>query len=161
MSNKTKEYLKIIGIECVFMIFTIIIAGICCAIQFIGKKYVEHWSGSVFNGDVYRYNYVMYVIGILLYFVSLIFVYKKLLSQVIGKLVNYHYLLIIIAWILCPLWVFIMLYSQLIIATVNLNLWNNMESTTMILVTIIGWPIISGILFTFYIIKSLIKMKHS
>ena len=161
MSNKTKEYLKIIGIECLFMIFTIIIAGICCAIQFIGKKYVDHWSGSVFNGDVYRYNYIMYVIGILLYFVSLLFVYKRFLARVICKLGNFHFLLIIIAWILCPLWVFIMLYSQLIITTVNLNLWNYMESTTMILVTIIGWPIISGILFTFYIIKSLIKMKHS
>lgn len=76
MRRKTKQYFKIIGIESIMMVFTIINADISCMIQFLGRLHVRHYSGF-FSGDVYRYNLLTYIIGIALYFGLFVFLYKK------------------------------------------------------------------------------------
>lgn len=161
MRRKTKQYFKIIGIESIMMVFTIMNADISCMIQFLGRLHVRHYSGF-FSGDVYRYNLFTYIIGIALYFGLFVFLYKKIMEKRVIHLVAYSIPFRILAWVICVLWAFVMFVTQTVVVFLKLGLGDIMEPEFMIWISVIGWPVVTALLIGMDIIrKNLLKGKNN
>lgn len=146
MKTETKQYLKIIGIESFMMVIAIIDACISCKIQFLGKGYVGPYSGSIFSGDVYRYNLLTYILEIAFYFGLFVFLYKRITEKSILQLATYNIPLKILAWVICVLWALVMFVTQVMVVFLELGMTDIMEPKFMIWISVIGWPVVTALL---------------
>lgn len=146
MKTETKQYLKIIGIESFMMVIAIIIAGISCKIQFLGKGCIGHYSGYIFSGDVYQYNLLTYMMWIAFYFGLFVFLYKRIMKKSVLQLAAYSISLKILAWIICVFWALVMFVAQVMVVFLELGLTDIMEPEFMIWISVIGWPMVTALL---------------
>ena len=128
------------GIICLYMILAILSACLCGFIQTLGKVYIGPWSSFISSGDNYRYNYIMYVIGFVMFFAFLHLLYKALLKKRLEATVMYKgdKIFAVIATIIgC-----ILMFAALIFETLLLfGFTDNIGPEFLFYLTLIGWPI--------------------
>lgn len=146
MKEKSKVFLKAIGVECLFMLSAAAVACLAMCVQFIGKKYIGTNSG-LFRGYDYRYNMVSYIAGTAIYFLYLIFSYKMIFRNYINLLSEYKIGMKILAWFICAAFSAGMSVIMIIGYIYLLGFSNTIDPDCLMFVTCIGWPVITAILF--------------
>ena len=145
-----KEYLKLIGAEIVYML--IVYAGVFVAseTQFLGRKYIDHYSSFIFSGDMYRYNIVAYTAGLAIFAAILYVGYAFWLKKFIPRLAECNW------WkktIFCVVGL-VLSFGELVILVLiylfKLGLGDDMGPSIMFLITTIGWPVVTGIFIIVY-----------
>ena len=128
------------GIICLYMLLVIFTACLCELVQLIGKVYIGPWSSFISTGDNYRYNYVMYFVGIVLFFGLLILLYKVMLKKKLETTELYRgdKIFAVISVIVGCILMFVALIA---VAFVALGMTDNIGPEVMFYTTMIGWPV--------------------
>ena len=128
------------GSICLYMILTILSACLCGLVQTLGKVYLGQWSSFVSNGDNFRYNYVVYFIGLVLFLASLNILYKLILKKKFESTEFYSTdktVAVIIVVVGC-----ILMFAALIMgAFAVLGMTDNLGPYVLFYLTLIGWPV--------------------
>jgi len=80
--SQGKTFLKVLGMESLYMLLLTLSAAGAALLQSCFKAYGGEYSNIIFSGSNYRYNFFMYIIGILVYFGIVIFLYKKCFNYI-------------------------------------------------------------------------------
>lgn len=140
-----REIAKIIGKESLFMLFVTVIACISGGIQFLGRKYVRSSSGIIFSGDVYRYNYFMYIIGLIVYFIVFILVYRKYIEKYVLEIREEKTGTKILICLVCIFFAFVMFFALVFCMFAILGLGDDMIPGILMTITGIGWPAVTAL----------------
>jgi len=90
-----KSSVKVIGIECLYMVLNTIMACISSLIQCIGETPVEmkkvgHEFGA-YTVRTYQYNNFFYILGIVLYLIWILISYRYFISKQVSRLNGCRY----------------------------------------------------------------------
>ena len=128
-----------------YMLLVIISADLCFLLQMIGGLTIETSSGVISFPDSLMFSYVMYFIGLILYFTLCHILYQKLVKKHLEITVlsgRKKLFIFIMAIIGCAL----LFYSFMVLA-LDLSFTPFMNNSTLPgnlgLVTFYGWPIIT------------------
>lgn len=152
-----KKFFKLLGTLSLYMIITLVISSLSCAIQLIKCKEVDTYSDILFSGSIYQYNYLAYIIGTVIFFPSMMLLYKKFdRSFDIIKEVNLASK--IITWIVLVIFNMIMLLLNGGISFYFiLGLSNELSPSILFFITLLMWPMFTLI----YITTSVFIMKRA
>ena len=139
------KYLKIIGIECLYLLSLIVAALLAGLVQFIGRKYTGVHSSIIFSGSDYSYNIFAYLAGILLFAGYIILTYKKFVKKHEEKIAESAWQFKLILIIVMLLFCVVMFFCFIMEFFLFLGFGDNMEPEILLLVTSIGWPIATAL----------------
>ena len=127
------------GIICLYMLFVIIAACLCGYVQTLGKVYIGQWSTFISNGKNFRYNYIIYFIGFVLFFGVMIMLYKMLIKKHLETTVLYRgdkIFAIIVTIIGC-----VIMFASLVFESLLLfGMTDNIGPEVLVYMTVIGFP---------------------
>lgn len=146
MNKNVKSYLKILGIESLFMLLVSLAAGLTCAIQLAGRQFMRISEGTIVSLTYYNYNSFMFITGMVLFWAASIFLYKKIYEKNAKQLTDYGIALRIGAWIVILLWGFVMFGTLVITGLYSLGLNVKMEPSGFLEIVIFGRPIAAVVL---------------
>lgn len=142
--SRAKEIFRALGIESLFMLLEIVIACIATFVQTLLKQYIDDYSGFIWSGSNYQYNYFMYFLGIVFWVGASILLYKKFEKHIM-KFSSMGLAKIILILVLL-IWGVVMCYSEFfVIFVMVLGLSNNLGPDALFILTLIGWPLITVI----------------
>ena len=156
MKEKSKNYIKIIGMELLFMLSAVVVAYLAVRVQFIGKKYTGSHTG-LFGGDDFQYNIFSYIAGIVIFFGYLVFIYKIVFKKYINLLAEYNIGMKLLAWFICAAFSAGMYVIIVIDYFLLLGLTDIIEPECLLFVTCWGWPIITAILFAVILVTKSVR----
>jgi len=158
--SQGKTFLKVLGMESLYMLLLTLSAAGAALLQSCFKAYGGEYSNIIFSGSNYRYNFFMYIIGILVYFGIVIFLYKKCFAKSFEQVAGLHILLKIITWIILAIWGVIMLFTEMMaLIGVVLGLANNLLPEACLNFTVFGWPVLTLIFIGVMTVVNLKKAK--
>ncbi len=140
--NNMKKYIKLIATESLFMLAAAFTAGLTCALQFVGKKYLRGFEGSVFSGSFYEYNALAFITGMILFWGVGVILYKKIYEKSAKQIVLYKLPYRILAWLVILVWGFVMFGALVIAGATCLGLSDKMEPNGFLEIVIFGRPIL-------------------
>ena len=149
-----KNYLKLLGMECLYLLTVIIAAGLSGLVQFIGRKYIGSHSSFIFSGSDYKYNAFAYLAGILLFAGYIFLTHKKLVNKHEGKISEFTWQLKLILILLMLLFCVAMFFCFAMEFFLILGFGDNIEPNILLLVTAIGWPIATAIYMSVIVIRN-------
>lgn len=120
-----------------YMVLTVLSAGLCFFIQTLGKEFLGQWSGFLFAGDSFRYNYVMYVIGLAVFCTSLILMYKYIVQKKLETYSINKVAAVIVVIIMCIVMFAALVFESFVILGMN----SSLKPEVLFYITVIGWPI--------------------
>ena len=128
------------GSICIYMVMTILSACLCGFVQTLGKVYAGQWSSFISYGDRFRYNYVIYFIGLVLFLASLNIIYKLFLKKKLEIIVfsSSDKVAAVAAVIIgC-----IIMFAALIMESfVILGRTGQLKPDVLFYLTLLGWPV--------------------
>ena len=119
-----------------YMVLTVLSAGLCFFIQTLGKEFLGQWSGFLFAGDSFRYNYVMYVIGLAVFCTSLILMYKYIVQKKLETYSINKVAAVIVVIIMCIVMFAALVFESFVILGMN----SSLKPEVLFYITVIGWP---------------------
>ena len=135
-----KQYLKLFGMEILYLLVSALVAGVAYAVQFIARKYVGSHSSFIFAGNEYRYNPIFYVMGMVLFIAGMILLYDKIWKKwtkgLAQKGIAPKLIWVAIAFVFTVL----LLVELTMVAVVLLGFGDNMMPDILFLLTHFGWP---------------------
>lgn len=138
---------------CLYMIILIAAACLGESVQMIGKIYVGEWSSFISSGSDFRYNYAMYIIGMVFFFGIMHVLYERLLKARYDIRVKYfgeNIFTCIVIIIGC-----ILMFAAMIIEVLCIfGFTNNIGPDVLFWITMAGWPIGTAIYLLFRVIAS-------
>ena len=149
-----KIFLKFVGQECLFLLKAVFIAVVTNLIQFIGRKYEGDYSGFMFAGSNYHYNFLFYILGILLFFAFLIAAYVRFWKSRQEDIKKFVKLKIVGIGVIALVFSFGMIVALVICNLALLGLGDNMKPKFLFDFTVLGWPIITFIYVMIIVILS-------
>ncbi len=120
-----------------YMVLTVLSAGLCFFIQTLGKEFLGQWSGFLFAGDSFRYNYVMYVIGLAVFCTSLSLMYKYIVQKKLETYSINKVAAVIVVIIMCIVMFAALVFESFVILGMN----SSLKPEVLFYITVIGWPI--------------------
>ncbi len=128
------------GIICLYMLLAILAACLCEFVQLIGKVYEGPWSSFISSGDNYRYNYISYIVGLVLFFGILVLLYRVLLKKKLETTELYRgdKIFAVISVIVGCILMFVALIALIFVV---LGMTDNIGPEVMFYTTMIGWPV--------------------
>ena len=120
-----------------YMVLTVLSAGLCFFIQTLGKEFLGQWSGFLFAGDSFRYNYVMYVIGLAVFCTSLSLMYKHIVQKKLETYSINKVAAVIVVILMCIVMFAALLFESFVILGMN----SSLKPEVLFYITVIGWPI--------------------
>ena len=120
-----------------YMVLTVLSAGLCFFIQTLGKEFLGQWSGFLFAGDSFRYNYVMYVIGLAIFCTSLSLMYKYIVQKKLETYSINKVAAVIVVIIMCIVMFAALVFESFVILGMN----SSLKPEVLFYITVIGWPI--------------------
>ena len=119
-----------------YMVLTVLSAGLCFFIQTLGKEFLGQWSGFLFAGDSFRYNYVMYVIGLAVFCTSLSLMYKYIVQKKLETYSINKVAAVIVVIIMCIVMFAALVFESFVILGMN----SSLKPEVLFYITVIGWP---------------------
>lgn len=141
--NNTKKFLKLLVIECIFMLITIAVACLAALVQLAGKTYIETRSGYIFALSIYRYNILAYIGGIIIYFLYFWFAYRKIMGKYITLMMDFNIGCKLVFGLVCGIFMLAMFVALVLVVFMVLGLSGDMRPECMRYVTYIGWPVVT------------------
>ena len=120
-----------------YMVLTVLSAGLCFFIQTLGKEFLGQWSGFLFAGDSFRYNYVMYVIGLAIFCTSLSLMYKYIVQKKPETYSINKVAAVIVVILMCIVMFAALVFESFVILGMN----SSLKPEVLFYITVIGWPI--------------------
>lgn len=142
MNKQVKKYLVIVGFELLTLVIITLIACGACKLQFLGRYHVGERGGMIWNTNLYSYNALAYIAGLVLFLGLSFFVYNQLLKKQIAKLVEFNIWLRLLIILIGAACCFGMLFAILIVVLYELGLAGDMVPGILIEITMVGWPVI-------------------
>lgn len=120
-----------------YMVLTVLSAGLCFFIQTLGKEFLGQWSGFLFAGDSFRYNYVMYVIGLAVFCTSLSLMYKYIVQKKLETYSINKVAAVIVVILMCIVMFAALVFESFVILGMN----SSLKPEVLFYITIFGLPI--------------------
>lgn len=120
-----------------YMVLTVLSAGLCFFIQTLGKEFLGQWSGFLFAGDSFRYNYVMYFIGLAIFCTSLSLMYKYIVQKKLETYSINKVAAVIVVILMCIVMFAALVFESFVILGMN----SSLKPEVLFYITIFGWPI--------------------
>ena len=146
-----KNAMKILGFEALYLLLTVIVAGISALIQMIGRTYAGHYSSFIFSGSNYTYNPILYFFGLVI-FIGYIFFLKKKITGLSEPGFLPRILFPVIAVIFSLLIIAAVVVCEVLVLGINFN----MRPEAMFVLTNFGWAILC---FGFMIFAEVVAIK--
>lgn len=138
-----KENLKILGSEALYLLATVIVAGLAALLQTLGRTYEGKYSGFLFTGDEYSYNILFYILGIVIFVGFMVLGYRFFLSKRLTELYRTGAAIKIFFFVVAVLFALLMLAAIVFCLFLLLGMNDNMRPVWMENITGFGWPIFS------------------
>ncbi len=128
----------------VYMLLMIIVAVGCDFFQLLGKKYVGEWSSLIATGSTFKYNYIVYIIGLWLFFSVMYLLYKHVVKKKFEVTTfNSHQkieatIVVIVGGIL--------MLAALFVKSLVIDGNNNFTPQFFRYITVFGWPLLTTII---------------
>lgn len=154
--NKKKNYLVFGFSVFLFGIISAIAAGLCCTLQFVMKRTVDSYVGSIFSGNVIEFNYVMYFLGLGFFVLTVSILYFFIVRKRFEKLTSFSISLGIIISLIYLLCAALMYFVIVLAVFMQLGLGDTLLNVFSIQVTY-SWPFVFAL---YYIINLWIKGRE-
>lgn len=148
-----KNYLKLYGFECLFLLFACMIAALSCMIQCIGRNFLTDYSSFIFSGSIYKYNLVFYILGLIVFISSIFSVDKMFFRKKISFLGEPGLPRKIVWGVIAALFGVIMIIALAASLFLILGLNDNMRPEILSNITGFGWPIFTFLYMTYIAIS--------
>ena len=135
-----KEKLKLLGKEILFLLCVTIAAAAGALLQFVGKKFLAADDSFLFRGTAYRYNIMMYLLGLVLFVAFVWFAYAKHFKVTAerfrkeGTFMKFFY--IVCSAVLCLAMFTVLMGCDILM----LGLTDDMRPEALFYLTGFGWP---------------------
>ena len=136
-----KDYYKIFGSEVLYLLASVIVAGLATILQIAGKIYDGTYSSFIWSGSEFRYNTFFYILGMILFVGFMISGYKFFLKKRISSLGDAGTAPKIIFFVIAVAFSLLMLAAIILGLFIMTGLTDNMRPLWMVYVTCIGWPL--------------------
>ncbi len=125
-----------------YLLLTIVAAAACSFIQCLRRVYIRDYSSFITSGSIYRYNYVMYFIGLALFILILGLGYKLIVAKHLETTVlsRMDKVLAVIASIVV---VILMLSALVFEAFILFGMTDKIGPDALFYATFLGWPIMT------------------
>jgi len=138
-----KDYYGMFGSEVLYLLASVIVAGLATLLQIVGRSYEGKYSSFIWSGSEYRYNDFFYILGMILFVGFMITGYKFFLKERISSLSQVGIVPKIIFSIIALFFSILMLAAIVFSLYSMTGLTDNMRPLWMAYVTCFGWPIFS------------------
>ncbi|MBR1528074.1 MAG: hypothetical protein IJ642_02080 [Oscillospiraceae bacterium] len=152
-----KLYLKFLGLECLYLLVTIVIACVSAMIQMIGRGYTGDYADIIFSGANYSYHFFFYILGFCIYAGYLIFSYQYFLSERIDILDTCSIKIRILYILIALLFSVLMMIALVFVFLFILGLTDNMKPEILMNFTVFGFPLAMAVYMTAI---AVIRRKH-
>ena len=132
------------GMIALYMLLVIVAAFVSAFVQTIAKVYVGPWSSFIADGDNYRYNYILYFIGLVMFCALVHLLYNVLLKKRLAETVIFRgdkIATVVVVLIGCAL-MFVALLAETFLL---FGLTNNIGPDGLSYLTLLGWPVATAI----------------
>jgi len=136
-----KDYYKIFGSEVLYLLASVIVAGLATLLQIACRSYEGNYSSFIWSGSEYRYNDFFYILGMILFVGFMITGYKFFLKERISNLSQVGIVPKIIFSVIALGFSILMLAAIVFSLFLMTGLTDNMRPLWMVYVTGFGWPI--------------------
>ena len=149
--------LKMLGAEVLYLLVSVIIAGLATLLQIVGRTYEGDHSSFIWSGSDYRYNPLFYMLGMALFIGFMVAGYKFFLKERIIELKQSGIELKIIFSVIAVIFSILMLAAIILCLFLMTGLTDNMRPEWMLFMTALGWPIFTLV---FLIIAEILAVKQ-
>ena len=153
-----KAYLKMFGTEALYLLASVIVAGLATLLQMAGRTYEGDYSSFIWSGSEYRYNAFFYMLGMALFVGFLIAGYRFFLKERISVLGQAGIAPKIIFPVIAVIFAVLMLAAIVFVLFLMTGLTDNMRPDWMLNLTCFGWPVFT--LFFMIATEILAVKKH-
>ena len=129
---------------CIYMVLIILSACLFGFVQTLGKVYVSEWSSILATGSSYRYNYVIYFIGLVLFLASMNILYRIFLKKKL-EITPFNSHEKTASVILVIFGCLVMFIALLIGSMALLGMTDHLVPNVLFYITLIGWPVVTMI----------------
>ena len=127
------------GFIILYMLLLIPVACLCEYIQTLGKIYIGNYSSFIFSGDNFRYNYVMYFIGMAIYAGSVYFLYKLLKKRLDIIILSRTEKFLSVVFVLIG--GILMFAAMIFVLFLMFGMNDNIRPEALLWITAAGWPV--------------------
>ena len=152
-----KENLKVFGFEALYLLATVIVAGLSSSIQLIGREYESDYSSFIFSGHNYSYNAFYYIFGIAIFIGFMIAVYIRFLKAKMAG-VNWSGLAPKVLFPSIALLFSILMIIVILMFLLVISGYDNMCPEELFILTLFGWP---AFCFIFMVCIEIVAIKRS
>lgn len=143
--SEDRGFIKFVGQECLFLLKAVFIAAVANLVQFIGRKYEGDYSSFMFAGSNYHYNFLFYILGILLFFAFLTAAYGRFWKKRQEEIKNFKSSKIVGIGVIALTFALGMLVALALCNLALLGLGDNIKPKFLFGLTVFGWPIVTFI----------------
>ena len=137
-----KAILKMLGAESLYLLASVIVAGLASLLQMVSRSYDGDYTDIIFSGSNYTYNVFFYLFGLALFLVFMIAGYKFFLKKRITGLNQAGIIPKILFAVIAVIFAMLMLAAIALLCFFFITgLNNNVSPVWMGYITFWGWPI--------------------
>lgn len=136
-----KDTVKIFSFEALYLLASVIVAGLASLLQIAGRSYEGDNSSIIFSGSNYQYNIFFYLLGMALFVGFMIAGYKFFLKERISGLSETGVLPKIVFPVIAVFFSVLMIAAIVFCLFLITGLTDNMRPEWMLNLTGFGWPI--------------------
>ena len=136
-----RSNLKMFGAEVLYLLASIIVAGLSALLQTVGRSYEGDYSSFIWSGSEYRYNPFFYVLGLALFVGFMIAGYIFFLKKRIHHLNEKGIIAKIFFWGIAVIFSLLMLAAIAFSLFLVVGMNDNMRPEWMLNMTGYGWPV--------------------
>ncbi|MCR4556488.1 MAG: hypothetical protein K5779_01520 [Saccharofermentans sp.] len=152
-----KTYLKMFGAEALYLLASVIVAGLAALLQMAGRTYEGDYSSFIWSGSEYRYNAFFYILGMALFVGFMIAGYRFFLRERISALGKAGIAPKIIFPVIAVIFAVLMLAAIVLVLFLMTGLTDNMRPDWMLNLTCFGWPVFT---LTFMIVTEILAVNN-
>ena len=151
-----KDNLKMFGAEVLYLLASVIVAGLATMLQTVGRAYDGDYSSFIWSGSEYRYNPFFYMLGLALFVGFMIAGYSLFLKKRISHLNQTGIIPKIVFLGVSVIFSLLMLAAIVFCLFLITGLTDNLRPDWMLYMTGFGWPIFC---FVFMIIVEVLAVR--
>ena len=152
-----KDNLKVFGFEALYLLATVIAAGVSSIVQLMGREYESDYSSFIFSGHNYTYNYFFYIAGMVFFIGFMIAGYIYFLSKKMAG-INWSGLAEILVFAIIALLFSVLMVVVILIFLIVISGYDNMCPEESFKLTLFGWP---AFCFIFMVCIEIVAIKRS
>ena len=138
-----KKFVKLLGVECLYLLGAILATMLGNMIQYIGKEYIGEHSSFIFRGDVYKYNMYAYIAGVAVFVEFILLCHKLLVRKFAGNISELHPACKAVYMLVVPVFGVLMVLGLLSELYIFLESGDALSPEILFLATVAGWPVIT------------------